>query len=217
MSSAFYNYNYIFKSILIGDTNVGKSALLRQFCHGTFQSLHELTIGVELDFKIIQVYDKNIKLHVWDTAGLERFHAITRTYFKNCAIVFIVFDVCNRTSFENVFSKWISSVKAHCHPKCHYILIGNKSDQEFRREVTFDEVVRKISHFDIDYIEISSKTNHNVSFAFHSSAKAVYEKLSSLSEKEKKEMGIEASETERINQIKPEVLHGPMPQCCIIH
>ena len=58
-------------------------SFLKQFITGKFSSLHELTIGVELDHKIIQVNNKTINLHLWDTAGLERFHAITINYFKN--------------------------------------------------------------------------------------------------------------------------------------
>jgi len=210
-------YNYLFKSILIGDSNVGKSALLRQFSHGQYNSLHELTIGVELDYKVLNIKDKEIKLHIWDTAGLERFHAITRTYFKNCCIIYIVFDICKRESFENAITIWLTSVKNHCHPKCTFVLVGNKCDLKYQRQVTNIEVLNKIRGMDMTYIEVSSKTALNVEYTFISSVKDVLQKIPSLSDKERKELGIVQGENEKLNGIHPSDLHGPSPSCCVIH
>ena len=213
LSYVMQTYNYILKAILIGDTNVGKSALLRQFSHGTYQSLHELTIGVELDCKVLQVGNKKIKLHIWDTAGLERFHAITRTYFKNCCIIYIVFDICNRDSFENALTIWLSSVKDYCHSKCTFILIGNKCDLEYQRQVTNIEISNRINGKNISYIEVSSKTALNVEYAFTSTVKEVLQKIPSLSHKECHEMGIIPGGNTKPIDVPP----SPPPSCCIIN
>jgi len=66
-------YAYLFKYIIIGDTGVGKSCLLLQFTDKRFQPVHDLTIGVEFGARMINIYDKPIKLQIWDTAGIFTF------------------------------------------------------------------------------------------------------------------------------------------------
>lgn len=63
------SYNYLFKCIIIGDTNVGKSCLLLKYIDNTFRLKHEITIGVEFGSKLLNVSNRSIKLQVWDTAG----------------------------------------------------------------------------------------------------------------------------------------------------
>ena len=41
------SYKFLFKYIVIGDSGVGKSCLLLQFTDHKFQTVHEVTIGVE--------------------------------------------------------------------------------------------------------------------------------------------------------------------------
>ena len=87
------SYSYLFKYIIIGDTGrsltvvqqtqkinrymyctgVGKSCLLLQFTDKRFQTVHDLTIGVEFGARTIQIDDLSVKLQVWDTAGQESF------------------------------------------------------------------------------------------------------------------------------------------------
>jgi len=64
------SYAYIFKFIIVGDSNVGKSCLLLQFTDNRFKQAHDLTIGVEFGARTLTI-DKttNIKLQIWDTAG----------------------------------------------------------------------------------------------------------------------------------------------------
>ena len=85
----------LFRSIIVGNSGVGKSSIIRTLVNKPFSTLHDLTIGVEFEQKMLEVPDKNgniknINLQIWDTAGLEQFQAITHVYFKNCCIVFIV-------------------------------------------------------------------------------------------------------------------------------
>ena len=56
------SFNYQFRSIIVGDSNAGKSSFLRQFVYGKFNPLHELTIGVELDHKMLKIND-NLSFH----------------------------------------------------------------------------------------------------------------------------------------------------------
>ena len=76
------DYNYLFKYIIIGDSNVGKSCLMMQFVEHKFKSFVDPTIGVEFGSKKVTVQDQVIKLQIWDTAGQESFRSITRSYFR---------------------------------------------------------------------------------------------------------------------------------------
>ena len=75
-------YHFLFKFILLGDSNVGKSCLMSQFLEKKFYSIIDPTIGVEFGSKVIQVSDKIIKVQIWDTAGTENYRSITRSYFR---------------------------------------------------------------------------------------------------------------------------------------
>uniref|UniRef100_A0A8C2A9Z6 RAB14, member RAS oncogene family n=1 Tax=Cyprinus carpio TaxID=7962 RepID=A0A8C2A9Z6_CYPCA len=80
MTTAPYNYSYIFKYIIIGDMGVGKSCLLHQFTEKKFMADCPHTIGVEFGTRIIEVSGQKVKLQIWDTAGQERFRARDVTY-----------------------------------------------------------------------------------------------------------------------------------------
>ena len=72
-------FDYQFRLILIGDSTVGKSSLLRYFTDGTFAEVSDPTVGVDFFARLVQVNDgTNIKLQLWDTAGQERFRSVTQ-------------------------------------------------------------------------------------------------------------------------------------------
>lgn len=69
----------------------------------------------------------NIRLQIWDTAGQEAFRSITRSYYRGSIACFLVFDVTNRLSFENVH-KWLEETKQYSHDSIELVLVGNKVD-----------------------------------------------------------------------------------------
>jgi Ras-related protein Rab-2A len=79
--SAQMSYAFLFKYIIIGDTGVGKSCLMLQFTDQKFQSLHDLTIGVEFGAKTVTIDGINLKLQIWDTAGQENFRSVLNSAF----------------------------------------------------------------------------------------------------------------------------------------
>lgn len=76
------DYNFLFKYILLGDSNVGKSCIMSQFIEKKFHAILDPTIGVEFGSKKIQIDKKIIKVQIWDTAGTENYRSITRSYFR---------------------------------------------------------------------------------------------------------------------------------------
>ena len=63
------SYDHLFKLVLIGDSNVGKTAILLRYTNSAYSKDFINTIGVDFKLKTIEVRGKRIKLQIWDTAG----------------------------------------------------------------------------------------------------------------------------------------------------
>jgi Ras-related protein Rab-1A len=150
-------YDACFKVIVIGNSGVGKTCIVRRYVDNLFSQSFITTIGI--DFKIQKVIrdDKHIKLQIWDTAGQERFRTITASYYRGCDAVVLVYDVTDRDSFESV-SNWALSLSRHVDEKCIVkILVGNKMDNEKARKVTYSEGATLAKKMGISFFECSSK------------------------------------------------------------
>ncbi|XP_045128976.1 ras-related protein Rab-39B-like isoform X2 [Portunus trituberculatus] len=171
-------FDYQFRLILIGDSTVGKSSLLKYFTDGKFFEISDPTVGVDFFARLIEVSDgTRIKLQLWDTAGQERFRSITRTYYRNSVGALVVFDVCNKKSLEHV-PMWIMEAKRHIEPhKAVFILVGTKIDMEDEREVRREDAAALAKFYNISYIETSSMRGVNVEEAFRTITQEVYDKL----------------------------------------
>ena len=69
------------------------------------------TVGVEFFTKNIEVNKCKIRAHIWDTAGQEKFRAITKSYYRGAKGAFVVFDLTRRDTFISA-DKWISELRA---------------------------------------------------------------------------------------------------------
>jgi len=171
-----YNYNYIFKYIIIGDMGVGKSCLMRQFIDKKFMADCPHTIGVEYGTRIIEVQGQKIKLQIWDTAGQERFRAVTRSYYRGAAGAIMVYDITRRTTFNHI-SSWLSEANNLASPNTILFLIGNKADLDASRDVTREEAEEFAKEHNLTFLETSAKTGENVEEAFLETAKNIYQKI----------------------------------------
>ena len=117
---------YLCKTILLGNSNVGKSNIMRRITNKSFLPIYESTIGVDYDTCEISDDNYTIKLNIWDTAGQERFSSIIRNYYHNVDIVLLVYSKNDQKRFENI-TYWLNELDKYCIGyKC--ILIANKCD-----------------------------------------------------------------------------------------
>jgi len=169
------SYDYVFKCIIVGNSGVGKSSLLLQYTENKFIFDHEMTIGVEFGSRTIDINGKKIKLQIWDTAGQETFRSITRSYYRESSSVLLVYDVTNSTSFVSL-GKWLNDINGIANNP-HIILIGNKADLTYRRQVSFEEGKKFADDNGMLFIETCANKIDSVNDAFMTIAKRTLEAI----------------------------------------
>ena len=158
-------YDYLFKLIIVGDTNVGKTNIMSKYIKDQFNITSKSTIGVEFGTKILELENKKIKAQIWDTAGQERYKSITSAYYKGAKGAFIVYDITNKSTFESV-DKWIKDLNSYGDKNLTMLLIGNKSDLEDKRIINKEEGEEKAKSFELGFIETSAYNGDNIDQAF---------------------------------------------------
>mmetsp|Transcript_21631 Transcript_21631/g.66196 ORF Transcript_21631/g.66196 Transcript_21631/m.66196 type:complete len:212 (-) Transcript_21631:1954-2589(-) len=170
------SYAYLFKYIIIGDTGVGKSCLLLQFMDKRFQQVHDLTIGVEFGARMINIDNKQVKLQIWDTAGQESFRSITRSYYRGAAGALLVYDITRRETFKHL-TRWLEEARQNSSSNMTIMLVGNKSDLDHRRAVSYKEGEAFAEEHGLIFMETSAKTAAFVEQAFIKTAEKIYENI----------------------------------------
>ena len=104
-------YYRLYKILLLGDVAVGKSCLLLRYCENSFQESHLSTIGLDFRLKTISLENnRKIRIQIWDTAGEDRFRAITKNYYKGANGIILIYDVTDQQSFQHI-KDWVDKIK----------------------------------------------------------------------------------------------------------
>ena len=191
----------VYKVLLLGDSSVGKTCFLLRYCDKTFQEAHLSTIGLDYRLKSMTLQSgKNIKLQIWDTAGQDRFRAITKNYYKGANGIILIYDVTNRQSYENV-KNWITQIREEANPNVVIYLAGNKVDVSEEEKVVKTEEGKKIAEeFNLPLYETSAKNGVNINRIFEELVEKVDEIYSKL-------------ELPKIDQ-KKKIIYGETKRCC---
>ena len=168
------NYDFIFKVLLLGNSDVGKSSLLLRYVDSVWSDTFVPTIGVDFKVKTIEIDGKKVKLQIWDTAGQERFRTVVSTYFRGAHGLFLIYDITNRDSFKNL-ENWLIEIEKNASENVLKILIGNKNDLEDERDIASDEGKAFANRNGMQFIETSAKKNTNVNEAFETLGKLMIE------------------------------------------
>ncbi|CAK9437205.1 uncharacterized protein LODBEIA_P15830 [Lodderomyces beijingensis] len=172
-----YDYEYLYKIVLIGDSGVGKSNLLSRFTRDEFNLESRSTIGVEFATRTLEIDGKRVKAQIWDTAGQERYRAITSAYYRGALGALIVYDIAKTESYESV-SRWLKELKEHADANIVIELVGNKSDLDHLRAVPTDEARNFAMDNNLLFTEASALSSDNVDLSFHQLLKNIYEMIS---------------------------------------
>ena len=165
----------LYKILLLGDSTVGKTCFLLRYMDDSFLDLHMATIGLDYRLKTMILEDQKIvKVQLWDTAGQDKFRAITRNYYKGASGIILLFDVTNIKSFENI-KKWINEIKEEISEKVSIILIGNKIDNANERKISKEQGEKLASEIGVKFFETSAKTGEGINECVFYLVKKIFE------------------------------------------
>ena len=131
------NYDLTLKLLVVGDSSVGKTNFVMRLINNEFSKNYMTTSGIDLKTTDIEIKNKKIHIQLWDTAGQEKYKAITKNLFLKVMGALIIYDITNEASYNNLKS-WVKLIKEEC---------GKHMQAKEQK---------------IDYIETSSKTGENV-------------------------------------------------------
>ncbi|KAI3371576.1 hypothetical protein L3Q82_024140, partial [Scortum barcoo] len=151
----------LFKIVLVGNSSVGKTSLLRRFCDDCFHPGTSATVGIDYSVKTITVDNSQVALQMWDTAGQERYRSITKQFFRKADGVVVMYEITARQSFTAV-RQWLTSVKEGAGEDIPIMLLGNKTDKESERQVLKGVGERLAKDCQMTFYECSACSGHNV-------------------------------------------------------
>lgn len=176
-------FDYLFKIVMIGDTNVGKTNIISRLINNEFIHNSKATIGVDFATKTFQIDDSLIKVQIWDTAGQERYHALVSAYYRGSSGAVLVYDATRKPTLENIKTSWLKNLRSVCDDSIPLMLLGNKldlcenngSDSNLNKEIPEEEGRQMAFAEGMSFFETSALSGKNINVAFESFVRKIYE------------------------------------------
>ena len=157
---------YSFKVVIVGETGVGKTSILKRELNNEFSEKYTPTLSLEHNYKNYSINETTICLHLWDICGQNVIQSLIKTFLRASLCAFLVFSIDDIKSFEKL-SNWILEIKDNCSDNIILFLIGNKKDKLSERKVSFTQINNFIKEEKITkYFEISALNNDGVDEVF---------------------------------------------------
>jgi len=174
--SANTEADLVYKILLLGDSEVGKSCFLMRYSDNVFVDNYITTIGLDYKLKYVQLESgEMIKVQLWDTAGQDRYRTIAKNYYKGSHGILLLYDITKLNSFENI-REWIKDIREEVYEKAIIFLIGNKIDKNDERVISTEQGEKLAKEYDLPFFEASAKSGENVDEIF----KALYKRISEV-------------------------------------
>ena len=161
------------KIITLGSSEVGKTSIFDRYFNNEFRENQLATVGIDFQTKFFKFDGMNIKGVYTDTAGQEKFRAISVNYLKPANGVILVFDITKEDTFDAI-DEWLKYLKDNNKDNIEKILIGNKLDLEKNRKVSKEDAEAFAKANGCQYFEASAKTGQNINEALDEIARITY-------------------------------------------
>ena len=118
------------KVVLLGESSVGKTCIIRQFIDHKFDQSILSSLSAQFVSKTIEYidYGKAIKFDIWDTVGQERFRSLAKIFYKDAKVIILVYDITSLKSFDALQNYWYEEIKINCEATPVIAVVGNKTD-----------------------------------------------------------------------------------------
>ena len=106
-----------YKVILVGESGVGKTCIMKRFVNNEFKDSTSATLSasyVEKSIELKKYNGKKINFGIWDTVGQEKYRSIAKTFFQKATAAIIVYDITLKSSFEEIKKFWYNLVINSC-------------------------------------------------------------------------------------------------------
>eukprot|EP01103_Thecamoeba_quadrilineata_P018180 TRINITY_DN679_c0_g1_i1.p1 TRINITY_DN679_c0_g1~~TRINITY_DN679_c0_g1_i1.p1 ORF type:complete len:742 (+),score=86.98 TRINITY_DN679_c0_g1_i1:535-2760(+) len=164
----------------VGSSCTGKTSILQQFLSNQFSENTEPTIGSSLYTKSFTLASLTFKLEICDIAGDIRYRSIAPVYYRKSRIIFVVFDVSNRSSFDDA-KVWVHELVLSLQPHTIIVLAANKVDKKEGRQVPNIEGSTYAKNRGLLYFELSAKSGANITEMFGAAIKNYHNVISRFS------------------------------------
>ncbi len=164
---------YRFKFVILGDHEVGKTSIIRRFVEKRYTTDYRATIGINILSHDFEFFGNKIGVSLYDLGAQKYFKRFRKIYYLGAQAAFIVFDLTNRESFENV-KMWHEELRLFTSEEdIPIVIVGNKTDLLEDRKVYYQEGAKLANNLSesekikLSYIETSALTGSNVEDAFN--------------------------------------------------
>ncbi|XP_055304357.1 ras-related protein Rab-40B isoform X2 [Sitodiplosis mosellana] len=158
------DYDYLLKVLLVGDSDVGKHEIMAGLEDASSESPFCSRSGNSYKITTILLDGKRVRLCIWDTSGQGRFCTIIRSYSRGAQGVILVYDICNKWSFDGI-DRWLKEVEEHA-PGVPKVLVGNRLHLAFKRQVAAKQAELYASRNKMACFEISPLCDFNIRESF---------------------------------------------------
>ena len=157
------------KVVLLGDSGVGKTSLIRKFVLDKFDDKYITTIGTKITKKELSIEKENtiidLTLMIWDVLGQEGYTSIQARSYRGADGVLFVYDLTEQDSLENIKTYWLTELNKVAE-NVPAVLVGNKVDLQDQRAVDDDMIACFADDLNTTHFLSSAKTGENVETLF---------------------------------------------------
>ena len=155
------------KLILVGEAQVGKTAIINQYIQNTFEEEYIATIGQEKQTKEISLKNgTKFKLEIWDTIGQDTYSAANKIFMRNAKIALLVYDITKEESFKNLNKFYTQVCDINGKDKIIFGVVGNKSDLYEERTVEEEDGQKYATDIGASFFETSAKDHDTIENLF---------------------------------------------------
>ena len=201
-STIVEDYDEKIRIMIIGDSTVGKTSLLRKYIQNEFSTNFINTVGFDIQIKFLIINNKKIKLQISDTAGQERYRIVSKSFFNASEGFIIVYDITKRDSFVNV-NNWVEQIKEIAPNYSKSIIFGNKCDLKEKREIEINEGKELANKFNFKFFETSAKDGTNINEGIESLVKEILGDIASVKSGRKETTKLKKKKHNKVKKSEP--------------